>query len=59
MKKKYGYSILSLYISQIKNKVGLEKRDNYNIGSGYGKVPICPSEKEEAIMDAFRHFSLI
>jgi 23S rRNA (uracil1939-C5)-methyltransferase len=37
----------------------LEKRKNYNPGSGEGKVPVCPPEKEEAIMDAFKHFGLI
>ena len=41
------------------DKVGLEKRKNYNPGSGEGKVPICPPEKEAAILDAFRHFNLI
>ena len=56
---KYGLSVSSLYIAQIKDKVGLEKRKNYNIGSGEGKVLTCPTEKEEAIMDAFRHFNLI
>ena len=59
VKEKYGYSVSSLYIAQIKDKVGLEKRENYNHGSGEGRVPECPPEKEEAIMDAFRHFNLI
>jgi 23S rRNA (uracil1939-C5)-methyltransferase len=56
---KYGFKVSKLYIAQIKDKVGLEKRKNYNPGSGDGKVPICPPEKEEAIMDAFRHNNLI
>jgi len=59
VKEKYGYSISSLYIAQVKGKVGLEKRLYYNLGSGDGRVPQCPPEKEEAIMDAFKHFSLI
>ena len=42
-----------------KNMEGIKERKNYNIGSGDGKVPNCPSEREEAIMDAFRHFNLI
>lgn len=41
------------------NMEGIKERKNYNIGSGDGKVPNCPSEREEAIMDAFRHFNLI
>ena len=56
---KYGFNVSTLYIAQVKDKVGLEKRKNYNIGSGEGKVLTCPTEKEEAIMDAFRHFNLI
>lgn len=59
VKEKYGLSISSLYIAQIKDKVGLDKRLNYYLGSGDGRVPQCPTEKEEAIMDTFKHFSLI
>lgn len=49
----------NLYIGQIKDKVGMEKRKNYNIGSGEGRVPACPQEKEDAIVEAFKHFGLI
>ena len=42
---KYGFNVSTLYIAQIKNKVGLEKRKNYNPDSGEGKVPVCPPEK--------------
>lgn len=59
VEEKFGFKVISLYIGQIKNKVGLEKRKNYNLGSGEGRVPTCPPEKEEAIMDAFKHFNLI
>ena len=59
VEKKYGLKVSSLYIGQIKEKAGFAKRKNYNIGSGNGKVPTCPPEKEAAIMDAFRHFHLI
>ena len=59
VKEKYGFNVTSLYIGQIKDKVGIKERKNYNIGSGDGKVPNCPPEKEEAIMDAFKHFNLI
>ena len=57
--KKYGLKVSSLYIGQIKDKAGIKERRNYNIGSGEGRVPNCPPEKEEAIMDAFRHFHMI
>lgn len=59
VQEKYGLHVPNLYIGQIKSKVGIDKRKNYNIGSGEGRVPTCPPEKEEAIMDAFRHFRLI
>ena len=59
IEEKYGYKVSSLYIGQIKDKVGIKERKNYNTGSGKSKVPSCPPEKEEAIMDAFRHFNLI
>lgn len=59
IKEKYGFNVTSLYIGQIKDKVGIKERKNYNIGSGDGRVPNCPPEKEEAITEAFRHFGLI
>ena len=59
IEEKYGFKVSTLYIAQIKDKVGLEKRKNYNPGEGKSKVPVCTPEKEEAIMDAFRHFNLI
>ena len=59
IKEKYGLNVSSLYIAQIKDKAGIKERENYNIGSGEGKVLHCPPEKEKAIMNAFRHFGLI
>ena len=59
VEKKHRLKVSSLYIGQIKDKVGIKERKNYNVSSGEGRVPICPTEKEEAIMDAFRHFNLI
>ena len=59
IKEKYGFNVSSNYIAQIKDKAGLEKRRNYHIGSGQGIALICPPEKEEAIMDAFRNFNMI
>ena len=59
IKEKYGFNVSSNYIAQSKGKAGLEKRRNYHIGSGQGIALICPPEKEEAIMDAFRNFNMI
>lgn len=54
-----GFKVHSGSIGQIKTKAGLGKRENYNIGSGDGQKVSCPQEKEDAIMDAFRHFNMI
>lgn len=59
IEKKFGFNVSNLYIAQIKNKVGIKERKNYNIGDGKSKTPSYPPNKEEAIMDAFRHFNLI
>ena len=56
---KYGFKIPSIYIAQVKSKLGIKERKNYNTGNGKAKVPNCPHEKEEAIKDALRHFGLI
>lgn len=59
IKEKYGFNVTNLYIGQIKDKVGMEKHKNYNIGSGESRVPTCRKEMEEAIIEAFKHFGLI
>lgn len=55
--EKHGLKVPSLYISQVKAKCGIIERKNYNTGKEGHKVPQCPKDKEDAIMDAFRHFS--
>ena len=59
IKLEYGLKVSSLYVAQIKDKCGLEKRLNYNMGGNKSHVPKCPPEKEKAIMAAFRHFNMI
>ena len=57
---KFGLKVSSLYISQAKAKCGLIERENYNKPkSENAKHPQCPKEKEEAIMDALRHFRML
>jgi 23S rRNA (uracil1939-C5)-methyltransferase len=46
-------------LAQIKDKCGIEKRLNYNLGDNKSYVPKCPLEKEKAIMAAFEHFNMI
>lgn len=55
----YGFKVSSLYIGQMKDKVGIKERINYNTGSGKSRVPSCPPDKEAAIIAAFRHFNMI
>ena len=56
---KHGLKVSSLYISQVKAKCGIIERENYNKGKEGHRVPKCPKEKEEAIMDALRNFRMI
>lgn len=59
IKAEYGMSVSSLYVAQIKDKCGFEKRQNYNIGENKAHVPNCPPEKEKAILEAFKHFRMV
>ncbi len=55
-----GLKVSSLYISQVKRKCGLDVSDSYNKSKSEDTaVPQCPPEKEEAIMNALRHFGVI
>lgn len=60
VQKQNGLKVSNLYISQIKRKFGLEVGENYNKPkSEDSRVPNCPPEKEQAIMDALKHFGLV
>ena len=55
-----GLKVSSLYISQVKRKCGLEVGHNYNLSKKENaKVPKCPPEKEAAITEALKFFSMI
>lgn len=44
----------------MKKKHGLDVREHYNISKNENqKVPQCPIEKEEAILDALKHFKTL
>ena len=52
--------VSSLYIAQIKKKCGLDVGENFNPAkSENARQPQCTPEKEDAIMQAFRHFGII
>lgn len=55
-----GLKVSSLYISQVKRKLGLDVGVNYNKAKNKdSRVPNCPKDKEEAIVDALKHFKMI
>ena len=55
-----GLKVSSLYISQVKQKCGLEVRENHHKAkSENAKQPKCPKEKEDAIVEALKHFQII
>ena len=55
-----GLRVSSLYISQIKQKCGLEVRENHHKATSENtKQPQCPKEKEDAIVEALKHFQMI
>lgn len=57
---KYGFKVSTLYIAQIKRKCGFELGENYNKSKKENsKVPECPKEKEDVIMDALRRLGMI
>ena len=55
-----GLKVSSLYIAQIKKKCGLDVGENFNLSkSENARQPQCTPEKEEAIMQAFKHFGIV
>ena len=55
-----GLKVSNLYIAQIKKKCGLDVGENFNLPkSENAKQPKCTPEKEEAIMQALKHFGII
>lgn len=58
--EKFDLKVSTLYIAQIKKKYGIVLREHYNKSKKEKQViPQCTPEKEEAIMDALRHFKMI
>ena len=58
--EKFGAKVSSLYIAQVKRKYGLDLGKNYNVSKKTdARVPICPKDKEEFIMDALKHYKML
>lgn len=56
---KFQLKVSTLYIAQIKRKCGIELREHNKSKKEKQIIPQCTPEKEEAIMDALRHFKMI
>lgn len=55
-----GFKVSTLFISQVKRKCGLEVGESYNKPkSEDARQPQCTPEKEDAIMQALKHFGMI
>ena len=60
VREQTGFRVSTLYISQVKRKCGLEVGESYNKPkSDDARQPQCTLEKEEAIMQALKHFGVI
>ena len=60
IKEKHGLNVSNLYIAQVKEKCGIDMRENYNLPkSEDSRQPKCPKEKEQAILEALKHFGLV
>ena len=52
--------VSNLYIAQVKQKYGIIERENYHKAKNENaKQPKCPKEKEDAIVEALKHFQMI
>lgn len=55
-----GMKASSLNIAQVKAKYGIIERENYNkTKSEEARQPVCPKDKEEAIVEALKAFRMI
>ena len=60
IKKKYGFGVHSLYIAQVRGKLGIKLHENHRkVETTKRKVSTCPAYKEEAIIDALQYYGVI
>ena len=60
VQENYGVHVTNLNIAKTKQKCGIIECINYNLPkSENSKSPGTPKEKENAIIDAFKHFQMI
>ncbi len=60
VQEKYGFHVTHRNIAKTKRKCGIIERQNYILPKiANSRSPETPQEKEEAIIEAFRHFQMI
>ncbi|OIJ22018.1 hypothetical protein BKP45_04900 [Anaerobacillus alkalidiazotrophicus] len=59
VKHKYGYIPKTCWIAHMKEVCGLKPKTSHNRHSSNNRINPCPSNKEEHIKDAFKHFKMI
>lgn len=58
--EKHGVKVSALYIAQIKEKMGIKERKNYNLPKNAdARQPQCPKDKEKLIVEALKCFQMI
>lgn len=58
--RKFELKVSTLNIAQVKRKLGITERENYNHSKKENqRVPNCPAKKEQAIIDALTWFGMI
>ena len=59
VKDNHGITVKTCWIADMKEKLGLPRRDAPNRISKDSRVNPCPHEYETFIKDAFKHFQMI
>ena len=59
VKQKYGFAVKTCWIAHRKAECGMPVRPAHNRQSLDQRKHPCPSEKAEAIDNAFRHFKML
>ncbi|MBE6584420.1 MAG: hypothetical protein E7649_05525 [Ruminococcaceae bacterium] len=59
VKFKYGFQPKTCWIAHMKELCGLPIKPSHNRYSLTKREKPCPADKQEAIIDAFKHFEMI
>ena len=60
VQENYGFHVTHLNIAKTKRKCRIIERQNYNLPKNKdSRSPGTPKEKEDAVIEAFRHFRMI